>query len=260
MYKVLTGKEAENVKGFTLASFPEVAAAAEERKKKIEVEFKPDHEKAELHGKKVAEFVLGGFDFEYGGGYRRDEILKKTTDEAEAIIAEAKNKASDIERAAFEKGHALGREQGRAESAAEITYLVSALNEGATKLTGARDEYYANAEKEMVDLVVLIASEIIAREIKQDKNIITDVIRKSVAELHSKQNVLIRLNSADMANAVSIREDLLKEMETLENVDFTSDNSVTPGGCFIKTGIGMIDATVEGRLADMHRNLKGHLE
>jgi flagellar biosynthesis/type III secretory pathway protein FliH len=261
LYKVLSGKEAESTTKFTLATFGEVADAAEAKKKKSERVFKADHpEKADHPQKKSAEFVLGGFDFEYGGGYRSDEIMKKTFDEADAIIADAKNKATGIERDAFHKGLVEGRQQGKAESSEEVSSLIGALKGSIAKLTGARDEFYTKSEHEMVDLVVLIASEIVVREIRQDKNIIADVIRKAVAELHTKQSVSIKLNKADMEIAQSIRQNLMDELESIENVDFTADNSITPGGCLIKTDIGMVDATVEGRLYDLHRTLKEHLE
>lgn len=253
MYSILTGKDAEKTKKFELASFTE-ELEARDKKRKAEADFKPDHP-----NKRDNEFVLGGFDFEYGGGYRRDEIMKKTLDEADAMIADAKFRVAEIERGAREKGLQEGRDSGKKESSVEVSFLIDTLKDCVKKLTDARNEYYSKAEKEMVDLVLLIASEILVKEVKTDPGIIQEVIRKAVGELHSKQSVTIRMNKADMEMAVSMRESFLKEMDNLESVDFVEDNSVTPGGCIMKTNVGMIDATVEGRLADIHRNLKAQL-
>lgn len=255
MYSFLSGSEAKKVKKFDLQNFTDEVRKSEEQKKQREAEFKPDHST-----KRDNEFVLGGFDFEYGGGYRRDEIMKKTLDEADAIIADAKRKVASIEHEAFEKGHKEGVELGKRESSAEVSALLNALKDCTKQLTDARNEFYSKAEKEMVDLIILICSEILVREIKEDNNVIIEVIRKAAAELHSKQSVTIRMNKADVDIALSMRDTLLQEMESLESVEFVSDNSIVPGGCLMKTNIGMIDATVEGRLADIHRNLKSRLE
>jgi len=253
LYSILTGKEADKTKKFELASFTE-EVEARDKKRKAEADFRPDRPQ-----QKDNEFVLGGFDFEYGGGYRRDEIMKKTLDEADAMIADAKARVSAIERDAYEKGLAEGHEAGKTESSAEVSFLIGSLKDCVQKLTGGRNEFYAKAEKEMVDLVILVASEILVKEIKEDRDIITEVIRKAVGELHSKQSVTIRLNNADVEMAVSMHETFLKEMDDLESLEIVVDNSITPGGCILKTNVGMIDATVEGRLADIHRNLKAQL-
>jgi flagellar assembly protein FliH len=251
---LIKAENAGQVKKFDLTPFTGATEAAEERKKKSETMFKPD-----MAGQKEKEFVLGGFSFEYASGYRSDEIMKKSLDEADAIIKRAADKAHSIEMDAFKKGYDAGHESGRSVAGIEVGSLMSALKDSTDKLISARNDFYAGSEKEMLDLVILVASNLAVKEIKEDRTVIANAIKKAASELQSKQSVVIRLNKADMDIANSIKQELIDEIENIEQVDFSVDSSVNPGGCIVQTNIGMVDATLETRFLHIVRNLKEQL-
>ncbi len=257
MFKVIGGAKAKEFPAFNLASFTEEVVAEEQKKRVRQEEFRPDNAERTVE---MDEFILGGFDFEYGGGYRRDEILKKTTDEADAIMRDAEARVQAIEQEASLRGFEAGLQKGREESIVAATALMGALKEGVELLSGARNDFYGKAEKEMIDLTTLIASEIVCRELQQDKSVISGVIRKAVQGLHTKQAISIRLNPADMEMAATMKEDLLRETEVIENVELKSDPAVIPGGCIMETNIGVLDATVENRLMNIRESLKSQIE
>lgn len=244
----------EEFKPFTFSNFTEEVEAAAAVRKAAASEFAPDHKPRETSGQD--EFVLGGFDFEFKGGYRRDEILKKTSDEMEMMIRDAHARVFDIERTAHEKGFTEGKEKGKLEGFAEATGLMNTLVDGLKQLEQARGVYYGKAEKEMVDLVLLVAAEIIRREVSQDTNIVVDVLRKAVAELETRQSIVVRLSPHDIALISGMRESLQGEMEVIEHIEFKADPAITPGGCILETNIGSLDATVENRLMNIHRALR----
>jgi len=255
LFKLLSGKDAENLPKLDFTSFTEEVQAAEHKKRQLEEEFKPEYAKRD-----VGEFILGGFDFEYGGGYRRDEILKKTSDEADAMIASAKARVGEIERDGFEHGREEGRKQGRDESFAEVTSLMQALVEAVKELHAARNTYYQKAEREMVDLVALVASELVCKEIEKDPAIIGAVIRKAVGQLHAKQKIVVRLNPSDVEYAMKMRDTLIREVAAVENIEVKQDPAIRPGGCILETNIGTLDATVETRILNIHQTLREQLE
>ena len=248
-------REGADPKPFTFASFTDEAEAAEAgRRKSAAAEFKPDHKAAPTAVDE--DFVLGGFDFEFKGGYRRDEILKKTSDEIEEMVRQAHARVASIERDAYQKGFQEGMNTGRTEGFAEATVLMDTLRDGLKQLDAARGVYYAKAEKEMVDLSLLIAAEIVRREVAQDPGIVVEVLRKAVAELETRQNIVVRLSPKDMDLIGGMRESLQQEMETIERIEFRADQAITPGGCILETNIGSLDATVENRLMNIHRTLR----
>lgn len=252
--KIIHDPKAGTYKKFTLTPFKEKEEEAELKKARVDKEFKPDFE-----GKKDRDFVLGGFDFEYGGGYRRDEIAKKTSDEIDAMLAEAKGRVKGIEDEAKIRGYEEGLKKGREDAAREVSSIVESMKESIESLMDTRQEFFGKAEKEMIDLVTMVSSEIVLREIKEDENVIADLVRKAVEEIHIQQKVKIRVNPADLENVRHIEEKLIEEVEAIKGVELVADRKVTRGGCVIETNIGTLDATVENRLMAIHRNLRGQL-
>lgn len=252
--EVIENPEEGTISEFELQTFTDAVDAKEGKKRDRVLEFKPQFETI-----REKEFVLGGFDFEYTHGYRADEIKKKTTDEIEKMIADAKEEVSGIEKEAHDKGHKKGHDKGRQDGFKEMELALKSFKDVTAELIEAREDFFHHAEKEMIDLLVIVASEIIGKEIKEDSTIITNVIRKSVKEITSKQRVVIRLNPIDLEIAQNVSDKLIKETENLEGVEFKTDESISEGGCVIETNIGDLDGTVESRLASIFRNLKNEI-
>jgi len=252
--KVIHDPKTGTYKKFKLTAFKEKEEEAELKKARVDKEFKPDFE-----GKKDRDFVLGGFDFEYGGGYRRDEIAKKTSDEIEVMLAEARGRAKGIEDEAKKRGYEEGLKKGREDAAREVTSIVESMKKTIESLTDTRTEFFGKAEKEMVDLVTMVSSEIVLREIREDEKIIADVLRKAVEEIHIQQKIKVRVNPADLENVKNMEEKLLEEVESITGVEFAADGKITQGGCVIETNIGTLDATLENRLTAVHRSLREQL-
>jgi len=252
--KVIHDPKTGTYKKFELTAFKEKEEEAERTKAQVDREFKPDFE-----GKKDRDFVLGGFDFEYGGGYRRDEIAKKTSDEIEAMLAEAGARVKEMEDEAKNRGYEEGLKKGREDAAREVTSIVESMKKTIESLTDIRGEFFGKAEKEMIDLVAMVSSEIVLKEIREDEKIIADVLRKAVEEIHIQQKIKVRVNPADLENVKNMEEKLIREVEAIKGVEFAADRKITQGGCVIETNIGALDATVESRLMAVHRSLREQL-
>ena len=148
-------------------------------------------------------------------------------------------------KAGFEAGKLEGLENGYQENkhlleqqSAEFVSLMESLSEPFKTL----DE---TIEKELVDLVIVIASQIIRREIKKDPGQIIAVIREAVNALPvASQQLTLQMHPED---AELVRSSLaLDEISPPWKID--EDPLVTRGGCHVRTQTSIIDATVENRL------------
>ena len=254
MSNIIHDPKTGTYKKYNMTAFKEIEEEAESKKVRVDKEFKPDFE-----GKKDQDFVMGGFDFEYGGGYRRDEIAKKTSDEIEAMMAEAKARVNEIEDEAKKRGYEEGLTKGREDAAREVTSIVESMKKTIVSLTDIRNEFFGKAEKEMVDLVTMVSSELVMKEIREDEKIIADVLRKAVEAIHIQQKIKIRVNPVDLENVKNMEEKLIVEVEAIKGVEFEADKKISQGGCVIETNIGTLDATVENRLMAVHRSLREQL-
>jgi len=147
--------------------------------------------------------------------------------------------------AGFEEGKKAGLEKGYEENkhllekqSTEFASLLEVLSEPFKEL----DE---TVEKQLVDLVIIIASQLIRREIKKDPGQIIAVIREAVNALPvASQQLTLQMHPED---AELVRSSLsLDEISPPWNI--VEDPLITRGGCQVRTQTSAIDATVENRL------------
>jgi flagellar assembly protein FliH len=207
-----------------------------------------------------AEFIAGGFDFDYKGGLRRDEILRRTLDEAEEIRANAVAEADAIRERSRSQGHSEGHSAGYAEGLNKAAPMIDSFTSLVRKLSVARDEFYSNSENEMVELVMNVAEMALGNQIEKNPGLIRHVIKSAVLRLQAREEMIIRVNPMDLAEAEKARPDITKEVEDIEKVSFKGDPLVSRGGCILDTNMGSIDARVETQLGAMRESLLAAVE
>ncbi len=154
----------------------------------------------------------------------------------------------------FEQGLTEGTTKGHEEKiaslqeqAAEFISLLESLSEPFKTL----DE---SIEKELVDLAIGIANQLIRREIKIDPGQIIAVIREAVNALpQASQQLILHLHPDD---AELVRNSLALD-EISSPWTLLEEPLITRGGCKVETETSKIDATVENRLAAIVANILG---
>jgi len=150
----------------------------------------------------------------------------------------------------FDEGFTLGKTEGEKKGyddnlhllrkqTAEFVSLLESLAEPFKSLDEA-------VEKELVNLAIGIASQLVRREIKIDQGQIVAVIREAVNALPlASQKLTIQMHPED---ASLVRSSLaLDDVSSPWNI--IEDPLITQGGCKVKTETSNIDVTVENRLA-----------
>jgi flagellar assembly protein FliH len=154
----------------------------------------------------------------------------------------------------FEQGKAEGSKKGYEENlhllrkqAADFVSLLESLSEPFKELDQA-------VEKELVDLSIGIANQLIRREIKIDPGQIVAVIREAVNALPiASQKLTLRMHPED---AELVRSSLaLDDISPPWNI--IEEPLITRGGCKVETETSNIDVTVENKLATIVTTILG---
>jgi len=182
-----------------------------------------------------------------------------TVDEIEAMQKQAYDEAfangkqegyevgfSEGKEVGFKEGKAEGLEQGYAENkhllqeqVARFISLLESLSEPFERL----DE---RVEQSLAELAILIAKQVVRRELKLDPKQIVAVVKETVKALPvAHQKVTLSLHPDDV---ILIREAMSLEEDTPTWV-LVEDPLLTRGGCVVATETSHIDATVENKIA-----------
>jgi len=193
-------------------------------------------------------------------------IKQQAEDEAKKIIEDSKKKSKEMEdevrktldgevKAAQDKGREEGKESGFAEGKAEVERLISRTQVMLERAQDKRGEILAETEQEIIDLVLLISRKVIKVLSENQRNVIISNVIQALRKVKSKGACLIKVNMDDLQLATEHKQEFIKLVEGVKDIQILEDTSVDPGGCIIETDFGEIDARISSQLAELESKI-----
>ena len=152
---------------------------------------------------------------EDSGKAKAEQILDRAKMEVERMIKEAEMKVAEIEHEAYQKGYDAGREVGFKKGQGEVRRLIDRLGTIVGKAIDIREEILAASEKQMVEMILIIARKVIKDEIIERKEIVLNNIREALKRIKDRDRVDIRVNFQDLELTTQHKDELIKLMESL---------------------------------------------
>jgi flagellar assembly protein FliH len=162
----------------------------------------------------------------------------------------------EIEQNAYCRGFADGEKKGLEQGvcagteAAEnrLCPLLDSLRKLLSELHTLRRQACADLEAELVDLALAVARKILGREVAAGPDQITGIIRRALSQVEDAARITIRLNPSDLKHLNEARPRLLADLTRTRLAHFEGDAGLDPGGCFIETEAGEVDARIQHQL------------
>ena len=141
----------------------------------------------------------------------------------------------------FRQGLQEGRESGREELLNHARHLEQILD----TLDKPLEELDDSVEQQLAQLAMLVARQLVRRELTTDPQQVVGVVREALALLPvAARDVQLALNPEDAA----IVRDALSLQEREQAIRIVEDPVQSRGGCRVVTRTSQIDATIETRL------------
>ena len=155
-------------------------------------------------------------------------------------------------REGFEQGLHEGRDAGREEFAQRLRFIDTAIQ----GLARPFEELDESVEQQLAQLAMLVARQLVRRELKTDPAQVIGVVREALTALPvAARDVRLAVNPED---AEMIR-DVLSLHDGEHAIRIVEDPVQSRGGCRVLTETSQIDATVESRLNAVIANTLGGL-
>ncbi|OOZ42126.1 hypothetical protein BOW53_00665 [Solemya pervernicosa gill symbiont] len=159
-----------------------------------------------------------------------------------------------IQKQAHEEGFAQGQKEGLADAQRQIREKTSKLDKIMASFTRPMAEQDDELVEEVVELAMVVAKQLIRRQLKQDPGEVVAVVREAMAALPvSTSTIRLQLNPED---AEVIRNNL-PSAEGERAWSIIEDAALSRGGCRITTENSTIDSTMETRIAAVVAQLMG---
>lgn len=126
--------------------------------------------------------------------------------------------------------------------------LLRALDEAVR----ARVEFLVTTQRQMVELVGLIARRVIGREIALDRTVVHALAQEGIEALTVRDRLAIRVGSAFAERVDALTTEFAGYAA---HVEVTCDASLDPYGCVVQGDLGSVDETVDARLGRLMQAL-----
>ncbi len=118
-------------------------------------------------------------------------------------------------------------------------------------------EYERSFEEAVINLSMLVAEKIVQREILKE-DIIGDVLKDAIKKVLGANNVIVKLNPDDF-KALDSGGDESFSIKSFDKIKFEQDDRIEPGGCFIETEIGSVDARISSQCNEIRKQLEANI-
>ncbi|MBW2654906.1 MAG: hypothetical protein JRC91_08240 [Deltaproteobacteria bacterium] len=172
-------------------------------------------------------------------------------EETEKLIEE---KIEIAAKEAYGKGFSKGKTEGINRKQKELALAAESLAKLTRELNVLKEDFLKDAEKEIIDLVFLIAGSVIHKEVKTDRDVILSVISDAMRTIQEKKNVSIRLNPEDYRYMTEAKSDFL---DSFKDILIEKDEGIDQGGAVIKTHSGTLDARLDQQLKKIRDQVSG---
>ena len=180
--------------------------------------------------------------------------------QAQAAAREAEQKRADVDpqvveairadaqKAGYEEGLRLGREEAERELKANVAALASIADALCQPVASIDDA----VQREITELAFTIGETLYREEMQRDPTKVVNVVREAVAALpEGTANIKISLNPEDAAVVDEYAQTSASQWQVLP------DPAMGRGGCKVQADTSEVDATLDERLAAVRAALAG---
>jgi flagellar biosynthesis/type III secretory pathway protein FliH len=176
-------------------------------------------------------------------------VLSSPASEA-ALAAEARAARDAEVKAAFEKGRATGRADATRELGGRLSAAVAKLESESVALLDARSEFLKGAEKEVVDLTLVLAQKVLGRAVAELGDTAMRTLREVLHQVTERREVAIRVAPESIETFRAVSSELGSLVSATSPVRWIPDRRVKPTGVIVQTEAGKIDARIETQLEE----------
>ena len=179
--------------------------------------------------------------------------LGHANDEIELMLRQARMKASEIEKEAYEKGFSEGERAGRETGEKMVEAVLKQYTQTLEELKGLRHNLLTGSEREVVRLSLEVAKKVVKREVCVDEELILALVKVALSRLADQSLMTVRVNPKDCQSILHFRVSPGHRDSWHDGIKLVEDPLITRGGCLIETDSGVIDARVEEQFREIEK-------
>ncbi|MDD3198376.1 MAG: FliH/SctL family protein [Eubacteriales bacterium] len=193
------------------------------------------------------------------------QILRRAEDEAERIIAEARQQAALVlqqnklkvmaeKQAGYQDGFREGQTAAQVMYEQQLTQLQKSFYEIASEMSRKPEELLSGMEDDLLDLALDIAEKVIGAELSRKNKSYQAFLHRALNNLKKQEKATVYLNDREYQLFVAAQPDMFAD--DMGTIQFVGDDKLPPGSCLIETTRGRFDASVDVQLKKIGKAMR----
>ncbi|MGL5956061.1 MAG: FliH/SctL family protein [Brevinema sp.] len=228
-------------------------------------------EQAQDKAKKVLEDAeQHAFDRVQKSLYEKETLMQQTQEESERIKNQALRAADDlksdaqresikIKDIAQQDGYKEGMNQGLEAGRGEVAFAVERLHLVIAETVRERERILVHSEHQVINLVLTMVKKIVKKLSSEHQEVVVENIKAALELLRGAMTLFIRVSPHDYNYAQSFKEELIHNIESRAELKFIEDPTIEPGGVYIETDTGDVDATIRSQLEELETQMRFYM-
>ncbi|MGL4561014.1 MAG: FliH/SctL family protein [Brevinema sp.] len=200
----------------------------------------------------------------------KETLLEQTNQSATRIIDDAEEKSKEIINQAHQEsinikdtaqkngqndGYTAGLEQGKT----DISYLVDRLHSVVAETARERERILVHSENQVINLVLTMVGKVVKKMTAEHKDIVVENTKAALELLRGAMTIFIRVSPHDFNYLTSFKEYLVGIIESRADIKFIEDPMIEPGGVYVESETGDIDATIRSQLDALDTQMRFYM-
>jgi len=155
----------------------------------------------------------------------------------------------------LQESYQRGLQDGKNLAERGLLNVFKSMRTASEELQQLREKVLRDSEDDLLALTVAVARRVIHHEISQNRQLVTQVIKAALRNLNDKDQLIVRVHPDDHALLISSQDQALWQELTALSCTLKADATLQPGSCQVETMLGTVDASFEGQLEEVYRQL-----
>lgn len=188
-----------------------------------------------------------------------DKIIVKAEEDARGIISNAEQESISIRNTAQKDGWQKGYEDALEDGKTDISYMVERLHSVVAETARERERILVHSENQVINLVLTMVGKVVKKMTAEHKEVVVENTKAALELLRGAMTIFIRVSPHDFNYLTSFKEYLTGMIESRADLKFIEDPMIEPGGVFIESEMGDIDATIRSQLEELESQMRFYM-
>jgi len=171
-----------------------------------------------------------------------------------AMAISAEERTALIEEG-YASGFADGQQKAIETAQARVTQSLAIINNAVNQVQLVASVAPSMLEENLAALAVIVARQIIAREVATTPEIITELVRRTLTEFPVDQALRIRVNPMDLSMLVAANAQDKQPITGSRETSWFADPRIARGGCLVEGRDRIIDGRIDAALERAYHHM-----